>query len=94
MTRLRRIGVLGGMGPEATVALLQRVQGGVLARDDADHVPLLVDLNPQVPSRIKHLIEKTGPNPGPVIADMAARLETAGAEALILPCNTAHHYSG
>ena len=94
MTRLRRIGVLGGMGPEATVALLQRVQGGVLARDDADHVPLLVDLNPQVPSRIKHLIEKTGPNPGPVIADMAERLETAGAEALILPCNTAHHYSG
>ena len=94
MTRLRRIGVLGGMGPEATVALLQRVQGGVLARDDADHVPLLVDLNPQVPSRIKHLIEKTGPNPGPVIADMAKRLETAGAEALILPCNTAHHYSG
>ena len=94
MARLRRIGVLGGMGPEATVALLQRVQGGVLARDDADHVPLLVDLNPQVPSRIKHLIEKTGPNPGPVIADMAERLETAGAEALILPCNTAHHYSG
>ena len=94
MTRLRRIGVLGGMGPEATVALLQRVQGGVFARDDADHVPLLVDLNPQVPSRIKHLIEKTGPNPGPVIADMAERLETAGAEALILPCNTAHHYSG
>ena len=94
MTRLRRIGVLGGMGPEATVALLQRVQGGVLARDDADHVPLLVDLNLQVPSRIKHLIEKTGPNPGPVIADMAERLETAGAEALILPCNTAHHYSG
>jgi len=94
MTKLRRIGVLGGMGPEATVALLQRVQGAILARDDADHVPLLVDLNPQVPSRIKHLIEKTGPSPGPVIADMAARLETAGAEALILPCNTAHHYAG
>ena len=94
MTRLRRIGVLGGMGPEATVALLQRIQAGILAGDDADHVPLLVDLNPQVPSRIQHLIEKTGPNPGPVIADMAARLETAGAEALILPCNTAHHYAG
>ncbi|MDG2407299.1 MAG: amino acid racemase [Paracoccaceae bacterium] len=93
MTRLRRIGVLGGMGPEATVALLQRIQAGILASDDADHVPLLVDLNPQVPSRIQHLIEKTGPNPGPVIAEMAVRLETAGAEALILPCNTAHHYA-
>ncbi len=65
------------MGPEATVALLQRIQAGILASDDADHVPLLVDLNPQVPSRIQHLIEKTGPNPGPVIAEMAVRLETA-----------------
>lgn len=80
------------MGPEATVALMQRIQAGTPARDDADHIPLLVDMNPQVPSRIQHLIEKTGPNPGPVIADMAARLEIAGAEALILPCNTAHHY--
>ena len=94
MARLRRLGVLGGMGPEATIALLQRIQAGTLAGDDADHVPLLVDLNPQVPSRIQHLIEKTGPNPGPVIAEMAARLEAAGAEALILPCNTAHHYAG
>ena len=93
MARLRRIGVLGGMGPEATVALLQRLQTGTPARDDSDHVPLLVDMNPQVPSRIRHLIEKTGPNPGPVMAEMAVRLETAGAEALIMPCNTAHHYA-
>lgn len=94
MVRLRRLGVLGGMGPEATIALLQRIQAGTLAGDDADHVPLLVDLNPQIPSRVQHLIEKTGANPGPIIAEMAARLEAAGAEALILPCNTAHHYAG
>jgi aspartate racemase len=93
MTKLRQIGVLGGMGPEATVALMQRLQAATPARDDADHVPLLVDMNPQVPSRIRHLIEKTGPNPGPDIADMAARLEAAGAEALIMPCDTAHHYA-
>lgn len=90
---MRRVGVLGGMGPEATVLLLQRVIDAVPARDDADHVPLLVDQNPQVPSRIARLIDDTGEDPAPVLADMARRLQAAGAEALAMPCNTAHHFA-
>ncbi|WP_244493696.1 aspartate/glutamate racemase family protein [Aureimonas sp. AU4] len=89
----RPVGILGGMGPEATVLLMQRVIAAVPARDDADHVPLLVDQNPQVPSRIRHLIEGVGEDPGPVLAAMAARLEAAGAQAIAMPCNTAHHYA-
>ncbi|MCL5777568.1 amino acid racemase [Limibaculum sp. FT325] len=89
----RRVGILGGMGPEATVLLMQKVIAAVPARDDADHVPLIVDQNPQVPSRIKRLIEGTGEDPGPVLAAMARRLEATGAEALAMPCNTAHHYA-
>lgn len=89
----RRIGILGGMGPEATVQLMQRVIDRTAARDDEDHVPMFVDNNPQVPSRLKAIVEGTGADPGPVIAEMARRLETAGAEALAMPCNTAHHYA-
>ncbi|WP_424988661.1 aspartate/glutamate racemase family protein [Microbulbifer sp. S227A] len=92
MTR-RVVGLLGGMGPEATILLQQRLLATVTARDDADHLPLLIDMNPQVPSRIAHLIEGTGPDPAPVLAGMARRLETAGATALAMPCNTAHHYA-
>lgn len=92
MTR-RVAGILGGMGPEATILLQQRLLGIVSARDDSDHLPLLIDMNPQVPSRIAHLIEGHGPNPGPVLADMARRLTDAGATALAMPCNTAHHYA-
>lgn len=90
---LRRVGILGGMGPEATLLLMQKVLAAVPARDDADHVPLIVDQNPQVPSRIARLIEGTGEDPAPVLAEMAHRLEGAGAEALAMPCNTAHHYA-
>lgn len=90
---LRRIGVIGGMGPQATVLFLQKLLDATPARDDADHVPLIVDQNPQVPSRIRRLIEGQGEDPGPVLAAMAARLQTAGAEALAMPCNTAHHYA-
>ena len=91
--KLKRIGVLGGMGVEATIALMQRVHAATMAEDDKDHVPLFVDMNPQVPSRIRHLIEKDGPDPGPVLGDMAAQLEQAGAQALAMPCNTAHFYA-
>ena len=54
---LRCIGILGGMGPEATILLQQKLVAAVTARDDADHIPLLIDMNPQVPSRISRLIE-------------------------------------
>lgn len=87
------VGVLGGMGPEATILLQQRVLATVSAKDDADHLPLLIDMNTQVPSRIANLIERNGPDPSPVLALMAQRLETAGATALAMPCNTAHHYA-
>ncbi|MBE0453313.1 aspartate/glutamate racemase family protein [Roseovarius autotrophicus] len=90
---MKTVGILGGMGPEATILLMQKVLAAVPARDDADHVPLLVHQNPQVPSRIKALIEGGGTDPGPVLARMARDLRAAGAKALAMPCNTAHHYA-
>ena len=93
MARPHRIGILGGMGPAATILLQQKLLAAVEAVDDSDHIPLIVDMNPQVPSRIAHLIEGEGEDPGPVLAQMARRLEAAGARALAMPCNTAHHYA-
>ncbi|MDQ0348123.1 aspartate/glutamate racemase family protein [Ancylobacter vacuolatus] len=89
----RRVGILGGMGPQATVLLMSRIIAAVPAADDRDHVPLIVDQNPQVPSRIARLIEGTGEDPAPVLVAMARRLEAAGVEALAIPCNTAHHFA-
>jgi aspartate racemase len=43
----RTVGILGGMGPEATVLLMQKVIAAVPAMDDSDHVPLIVDQNPR-----------------------------------------------
>lgn len=89
---MRTVGILGGMGPEATIDLMSRVLARVDAKDDADHVPLIVDQNTKIPSRIKYLLEGSGDDPGPVIREMAQRLARAGAEALAMPCNTAHHW--
>lgn len=90
---MRPVGILGGMGPEATVLLMQKLLAAVPAEDDADHIPLIVHQNPQVPSRISALIEGRGEDPGPTLASMARALRDAGAMALAMPCNTAHHYA-
>lgn len=89
----KRIGILGGMGPEATALLMMRIIQLTPAQDDSDHVPLFIDNNTQIPSRIKALIENNGADPGPVLQQMAQRLEMNGAQALAMPCNTAHYYS-
>jgi aspartate racemase len=86
------VGIIGGMGPEATVDLMARVIKSTPASDDIDHIHMLVDNNPKVPSRIKALIEQTGESPLPCLQDMACKLADWGADFLAMPCNTAHLY--
>ncbi len=86
------VGVIGGMGPEATVDFMRRLVAATPARDDADHLHVLVDNNPKIPSRIAALIEGTGEDPTPVLCAMAKGLEAQGADFLVMPCNTAHYY--
>lgn len=88
-----RIGILGGMGPAATILLQQRVLNAVRATSDADHIPLLIDMNPQIPSRIDYLIHGTGENPGPVLVHMARCIEASDVDAIAMPCCTAHHFA-
>lgn len=86
------VGIIGGMGPEATVDLMQRIIANTRALDDADHIRCIVDNNPKIPSRIRAILQGDGENPGPVMAEMARRLADYGADLLVIPCNTAHHY--
>jgi len=87
------LGIIGGMGPEATVEFMARLVKATPARDDADHLHMIVDNNPKIPSRIEALIEGTGTSPEPELVRMARNLETAGATFLAMPCNTAHGYA-
>lgn len=91
-SREKIVGIIGGMGPEATVDLMSRVIKATSARDDIDHIRMLVDNNPKVPSRIRALIEKNGESPLECLQDMARRLEGWGVDFLAIPCNTAHYY--
>ena len=89
---MKKVGILGGMGPEATVVLMQKIIENTDALGDHEHVPLLVDNNTQVPSRIDFIIKKTGLDPMPILCSMATSLEKSGVEALAMPRNTAHAF--
>ncbi|MGI9223501.1 MAG: aspartate/glutamate racemase family protein [Woeseiaceae bacterium] len=83
------VGVLGGMGPDATVDFMAKVIAMTEASCDQDHVRMLVDHNPHVPNR-QEAILGDGEDPGPVLGEMAAALEARGADFLVIPCNTAY----
>src|SRR5579859_7844556 len=82
------LGVLGGMGPAATLEFLNKIHALTPAKRDQDHIRILMDLNPKVPDR-----NVPGSGAGAVLAEMAGALAGAGADVLAMPCNTAHAYA-
>lgn len=87
----KTVGVLGGMGPAATLDFFARVLAESKAGRDQDHIRLIIDCNPAVPDR-SAAVAGTGPSPAPVLQEMARGLARAGAEILVLPCNAAHAF--
>jgi aspartate racemase len=87
----KTVGVIGGMGPAATVEFQARLLATTPAARDQDHLRVIVDCNPTLPDR-NAAIAGRGPSPAPMLAAMARGLEQAGADFLVMPCNTAHAF--
>lgn len=89
----KTIGILGGMGPEATVELFRRILDFTPAKHDQDHLHVLIDSNPKIPDRTNAIL-KQGESPLPMLIAAAENLEYAGADFIAIPCNTAHYWLG
>ncbi len=85
------IGILGGMGPEATADLYMRIIRATPAKRDQDHPRVIIYSNSKVPDRTAAIVG-TGPSPLPELIRAGKRLEEAGADFIIIPCNTAHYF--
>ncbi|MFV1494620.1 amino acid racemase [Phaeobacter sp. JH18-32] len=86
-----KVGVVGGVGPAATVDFLRKVVASTAAQRDQDHIKLVVEQNPQIPDRTENLT-KGGPDPTIALYSTCKKLEHAGAQIIAIPCNTAHAY--
>ena len=83
------VGVLGGMGPLATVDFMHKLLAATPATRDQDHLPLLVSSIPQVPDRTA-AYRGEGASPLPALIASGRRLVDGGASMVVMPCNTAH----
>jgi len=88
---VRTVGVLGGMGPLATVDFMGKVIKRTPARCDQEHVPMLVHSVPQIPDRTAAIL-RGGEDPLPHLVRGAQKLESIGADFIAIPCNTAHNW--
>ena len=88
---MKTIGIIGGMGPLATVHLFERIVLRTKAEKDQDHVHVLIDSNTNIQDRTKAILGH-GKSPVQELISTAKILENSGADILIMPCNTAHHF--
>ncbi len=90
--RPRRIGVMGGMGPAAAMQFSDYVvKYNTEAKCDQDHVPLLLDQATDVPDRTGAILTG-GRSPVEEMGNSLRRLARAGANEIVMTCNTAHHF--
>ncbi len=91
MSSFTRLGILGGMGPLATLDLQQKILSATRADRDQDHLPVVVWNVPQIADR-QRALAGTGPSPLPQLLDAVKGLNQAGVSHIAVPCNTAHFW--
>lgn len=87
----RALGIVGGMGPLATLDLFGKILAHTDAKSDAEHIRIYMDCHTGIPDRTKAILEG-GESPVPYIVESAVKLASIGAEILLIPCNTSHYY--
>jgi aspartate racemase len=85
------LGVLGGMGPLATVDFLEKLIAETKSVTDQRHIPTVTWSVPQIPDRSNHIISG-GESPFPELRRGIVSLQAMGASVIAMPCNTAHFW--
>ena len=86
------LGILGGLGPMSTVYFCELLNRHTAATCDADHIDMLISSRATTPDRTAYILDKNSPDPLPVMLADAHRLERAGVDLIVVPCNTAHYF--
>lgn len=86
------LGILGGLGPMSTVYFCELINRHTAATCDADHIDMLISSRATTPDRTSYILDKSAPDPLPVMLCEAHRLEAAGVDLIVVPCNTAHYF--
>lgn len=89
--REKIIGILGGMGPEATRDLFANIIRFTPSKKDQDHLHIIIDNNPKIPDRTAAIIAD-GEDPVPFMVESGRRLAQSGVDFIVIPCISAHYF--
>lgn len=89
---MKTLGIIGGLGPMATVYFLQLLTQMSDAATDQEHMEILIHSKPQIPDRTSYILGKSDESPLPDMERIGKQLVTQGAEVLAIPCITAHYF--
>lgn len=92
MKKEKTVGVLGGLGPMATVYFYELVVEMTEASKDQEHVDMIVVNRATTPDRTAYIVGESDDSPLDYIVEDAKRLESIGVDFLVLTCNTAHYF--
>ena len=88
---MKRLGILGGMGPAASAEFVNRLIAQTPATCDQEHIPFVLWSDPDIPDR--SISMRNGDNkPLPFLLDGLRGLKAAGCDLIVIPCNTAHFW--
>ncbi len=89
---MKKLGVLGGLGPMATAYFLQLIVEMTDAASDQEHIEILLHSKPRIPDRTRYILGLSADNPVPEMVEVGKGLAGSGAELLAIPCITAHYF--
>ncbi len=89
---MKAVGVIGGLGPMATIYYLEQVTKMTDAKKDQEHLKILMESIPDTPDRTRYILEKKGTSPLPSLIKAGQELTRLGAAFLAIPCVTAHYF--
>ncbi len=89
----QRLGVLGGMGPQATQVFYQRVLDRTDAARDQEHLCALILSDTAMPDRTGAILSGNTDEVRARLIRDAKLLEAAGCTLLAIPCNTSHYFA-
>lgn len=88
----KTLGILGGVGPLATIYFADLVIKMTEAKSDQEHIPMVILNHASIPDRTAYILDRTKPNPVPVMVADAKQLQNDGCDFIVIPCNTAHFF--
>lgn len=89
---MKRLGVIGGLGPIATAYFYELIIKMTDAAVDQEHIEMLIYSRPSIPDRTDYILGKSTENPVYPMVETGRMLVGIGADNIAIPCITAHYF--